>query len=138
MLYEMSAAYGDAHALYNLALCYQVSGCSVLLVWFFYPSDIIQDGIGVAQDLTKAVFYYRKSVELGDAAAQCNLGYCFENGSALLCTKTKAQTHIYPSIQGWAYRRIWPWPSTGTDSRPRKGSYMHSSTSRSSSCAAKR
>ncbi len=40
-------------------------------------------GIGVAQDWEEAVRWYQKAAGTGYAAAQCNLGVCYERGEVL-------------------------------------------------------
>ena len=52
---------GDAAAQFNLGLCYE-------------------NGNGVAQDMSKAVYWYRKSAEQGDAIGQRNLGVMYYLG----------------------------------------------------------
>ena len=42
-----------------------------------------------AGDYTKAVEYFQKSAEQGNAVAQCNLAQCYENGSGV--TKNYAE-----------------------------------------------
>jgi TPR repeat protein len=37
----------------------------------------------VARDKAEAVRYYQLAAEQGDASAQFNLGYCFENGEGV-------------------------------------------------------
>ena len=40
-------------------------------------------GRGVEQDYVKAVEYWREAAEQGNAAAQCNLGYCYDCGQGV-------------------------------------------------------
>ena len=55
---------GDAHAQYNLGLCYA-------------------NGTGVPKDEVEAVKWYRKAAEQNDADAQYNLGVCYHNGTGV-------------------------------------------------------
>ena len=41
------------------------------------------NGKGVAQDYTKAVYWYTKSAEQGNAIAQVNLGNIYKNGTPI-------------------------------------------------------
>ena len=61
---KQKAEQGDAHAQYNLGVCYD-------------------KGYGVEKDLRKAVKWFRKSAEQGDAKAQYNLGYCYAYGDGV-------------------------------------------------------
>ena len=62
--YRKAAEQGDANAQYNLGVCYE-------------------NGYGVMQDYSQAVYWYRKAAEQGDAFAQCNLGSCYGNGKGV-------------------------------------------------------
>ena len=48
------------------------------------------EGQGVAQDYTQAVYWYRKSAEQGYARAQYNLGYCYKKGQGVAQDYTQA------------------------------------------------
>ena len=41
-------------------------------------------------DKEKAVEWYTKAAEQGDSNAQCNLGYCYDNGDGVTMDKEKA------------------------------------------------
>ncbi|HIU97479.1 MAG TPA: sel1 repeat family protein, partial [Candidatus Ornithoclostridium faecigallinarum] len=45
---------------------------------------------GVKQDWQKAVEWYAKAAEQGDAVAQCNLGICYANGQGVKQDRQKA------------------------------------------------
>ena len=47
-------------------------------------------GYGIEQDKTKAVEWYRKAAEQGNAISQANLGRMYENGYGIEQDKTKA------------------------------------------------
>lgn len=49
----------DSRGQYNLAFCFQ-------------------EGLGVGQSDDEAVHWYRLAAELGESAAQCNLGICYD------------------------------------------------------------
>ncbi|MCD8341341.1 MAG: sel1 repeat family protein, partial [Clostridiales bacterium] len=61
-----------ADAQYNLGLCYD-------------------NGRGVAMDKAKAVYWYEKAAQQGDASAQYNLGGCYYNGQGVARNRTKAK-----------------------------------------------
>ena len=63
--YRKAAEQGDANAQYNLGVCYE-------------------NGYGVTQDYSHAVYWYRKAAGQGDANAQYNLGVCYENGYGVM------------------------------------------------------
>ena len=48
------------------------------------------DGKGVPQDYTKAVFWYTKAAEQGDISAQCRLGKMFLDGEGVTKDSEKA------------------------------------------------
>ncbi|MBP5419901.1 MAG: SEL1-like repeat protein [Bacteroidales bacterium] len=56
-----------------------------------------------AQDYKKAVEWYTKAAEQGDARAQCNLGYCYENGRGVEQDYQKAvEWYTKAAEQGYA------------------------------------
>jgi TPR repeat protein len=44
------------------------------------PNIPDENGLGVPQDYTEATKWYRKAAEQGDAKAQYNLGYMYNDG----------------------------------------------------------
>ena len=67
----LKAEQGDAEAQFNLGLKYE-------------------NGQGVAQDYTKAVYWYTKAAEQGHVWAQNNLGLMYDNGQGVAQDYTKA------------------------------------------------
>lgn len=59
--FRAKANNGDAYAQYALGVCYA-------------------NGIGVSQDYSQAVYWFKKSSEQGNADAQRNLGICYKKG----------------------------------------------------------
>lgn len=56
------------------------------------------------KEYEQAVYWYRKAAEQGYALAQCNLGYCYENGTGV--TEDKAQAvHWYRKAAEQGYAR---------------------------------
>ncbi|MCD8367240.1 MAG: sel1 repeat family protein, partial [Clostridiales bacterium] len=49
------------------------------------------NGEGVRQDKAKAVYWYEKAAQQGDAKAQYNLGVCYYNGEGVTRNRTKAK-----------------------------------------------
>ena len=49
-----------------------------------------QYGYGVSQDYSKAVEWYTKAAEQGNATAQCNLGYMYQYGYGVSQDYSKA------------------------------------------------
>ena len=68
---KRNAEQGDADAQNDLGICYE-------------------NGVGVPQNYTEAVKWYRKSAEQGNATAQNNLGLCYENGVGVTKDLNKA------------------------------------------------
>lgn len=52
--------------------------------------DFFHGRNGVSKDYAEAVKWYRKAAEQGDAAAQCNLGFCYYYGKDVLQNYTEA------------------------------------------------
>ena len=65
------AEQGDSYAQYNLGLMYDY-------------------GLGVIEDYTLAVYWYRQAAEQGHAKAQYNLGYMYESGRGIAKDDTQA------------------------------------------------
>lgn len=70
-IYLSLAEKGIDDAAYNLGVCYE-------------------NGDGVKQDFSKAVYWYKKAADKGNAAAQHNLGICFYNGSGVAVDHSEA------------------------------------------------
>ena len=65
------AEQGDSYAQYNLGLMYDY-------------------GLGVIEDYTLAVYWYRQAAEQGHAKAQYNLGVMYESGRGIAKDDTQA------------------------------------------------
>ena len=52
-----------------------------------------QNGWGVPQDYTEAVWWYRKAAEQGNVAAQNNLGFMYDNGQGV--PQDYVQAHLW-------------------------------------------
>lgn len=50
-----------------------------------------RNGDGIQQSDEKAVEWYSKAAEQGNASAQCNLGYMYEEGRGVLQSNEKAK-----------------------------------------------
>ncbi|MFQ8758834.1 MAG: tetratricopeptide repeat protein [Intestinimonas sp.] len=62
---------------------------------------------GLAQDLSKAAELYRRSAELGDAAAQSNLGSLYYTGSGVERDDALAFSVVFPLRRaGFSRRRL--------------------------------
>ena len=48
------------------------------------------NGEGIPQNYAKAVEWYQKAADQGDAVAQFNLGFCYENGQGVYKSKKEA------------------------------------------------
>ncbi len=72
-------------ALYGVASCYS-------------------NGIGITVDYAKAVEYYKKAADLGDAAAENNLGSCYKNGYGGLEKNNKEAFSWYQKAANKGYR----------------------------------
>jgi TPR repeat protein len=65
-----------------------------------------KSGQGVTKDEKKAVYWYTKAAEQGDADAQCNLGNCYFNGEGVAVDYDKAwQLWAVAAEQGQAIAR---------------------------------
>jgi TPR repeat protein len=49
----------------------------------FYLGYCYYKGLKVEKDFKKAVFFYSKASENGNADAQNNLGYCYQHGEGV-------------------------------------------------------
>ncbi len=67
----VKAASGDVVAQFNIGVCYQI-------------------GKGVKPDMSKAVYWFKKSADQGDHYAKYYLGCCYENGGGVKVDHEKA------------------------------------------------
>jgi len=60
-------------------------------------------GDGVAEDATKAAYWFLRAAEQGHARAQCDIGYCYENGEGVEKDNIKAfEWYLKSAEQGHA------------------------------------
>ena len=73
-LFEQAAQQGDVGAMSNLGRLYELAAQQGYVTAMYNLGVMYKDGEGVEQSYERAFEYYEQAADLGDAAAQTNLG----------------------------------------------------------------
>lgn len=97
--YKKAAEQGNADAQYKLGYCYAHGGYEIPLEMQDSLGYNYEKGLGVDQDFDKAIEWYRKSAEQGNAEAQYSLADCYLCGRGVAMNEVEAIKWLHKAAE---------------------------------------